>query len=288
MNLNSLDKKGWQFCLLVVLLSIAPYLLIFNDTDEESQWVLILMWIPAIAAILMRLYYKEGLFKGNNWNILKDWKWILRAAFIPLIIEVSSLLITLYFDAAELKNGFISFENGDISIKGVAMLFGVSAQPWYLFALNYLLSYFIGVLFYSFLFALGEEYGWRGYLQNKWASHNEIKGFVAIGIIWGLWHLPSILKGHNYPEYPFLGGFILMPLLCIIFSIVFGIAKNRKNVIWIAVVFHGALNISADISNTAFLESSINKPVNDFIWTLLWAVTAIIFWFILRQKSQQL
>ncbi len=285
-NFN-LHKKGWQFCVLVILLSSIPYYFIINDDSSDSSWTLLLMWIPAIAAIIMRLYYKEGLFKGVFWNPLKDWKWLVFAAFIPLLIELSTLVLTLLFNAAELKEGFISMQNGNISVKGVAMIFGAAPQPWYAFIGNYALSYFIGVLLYSLLFAFGEEYGWRGYLQQKWAPNNNLKGFIAIGIIWGLWHLPAILLGHNYPEYPMIGGLILMPLLCTLFSIVFGIAMNRKNIIWIAVLFHGALNISADVSNTAFTASSLNRPINDFIWTTLWLITALFFWFKIKKKTTQ-
>ncbi|WP_430412551.1 CPBP family intramembrane glutamic endopeptidase [Kordia sp.] len=283
----NLHKKGWQFCVLVMLLSCIPYYFVINDNSSDSSWTLVLMWIPALAAIIMRLYHKEGLFTGVSWNPLKDWKWLVFAAFIPLLIEISTLLLTLLFNAATLKEGFISIENGNVSVKGVAMIFGATPQPWYAFIGNYALSYFIGTLLYSLLFAFGEEYGWRGYLQQKWASDTSLKGFIAIGIVWGLWHLPAILLGHNYPEYPIIGGFILMPLLCTIFSIVFGIAMLRKNVIWIAVVFHGALNISSDVSNTAFVASSLNRPINDFIWTFLWLLTAVLFWFKIKKKKTQ-
>ena len=166
------------------------------------------------------------------------------------------------------------------------MIFGAAPQPWYLLIGNYLLSYFVGALLYSLLFAFGEEYGWRGYLQKEWAPDGNLKGFVAIGCVWGLWHLPAILQGHNYPEYPILGGFILMPLLCTLFSIVFGIAMDRRRVIWIAVVFHGALNISADVSNTAFEEATLIRPINDAIWTTLWLVTALIFWYKVRKRNK--
>ena len=181
--------------------------------------------------------------------------------------------------AGELKADFITIVEGQITLRGVAMILGASAQPWYVLVPNFLLSYFIGALLYSLTFALGEEYGWRGYLQKEWASSNsELFGFVAIGAIWGWWHLPSILLGHNYPDYPILGGFILMPILTFLFSIVFGFAFNKTRVIWIPVVFHGALNISSEISNAGLIEESINKPINDFIWTSLWAAAAFVFW----------
>lgn len=286
--MSSFSKKGWQFIALVIILSTFPYYFILNAGDSGSPWTLSLMWTPAIAAIIMRLIHKEGLFKGMLWNPLKDFKWFFLAIFIPLLIESLSLVLTLFFDAAELKPNLLTVKDGLISLKGVAMVFGAHPQPWYLLIPHYLFSYFLGAIFYSLIFAFGEEYGWRGYLQKEWASNNNLKGFIAIGIVWGLWHFPAVLQGHNYPEYPNLGAFILMPLLCTLFSIVFGLAFSRRYVIWIAVLFHGALNISSDVSNTAFIEETINKPINDLIWTLLWFLAAIICWTKLKNSNEKL
>jgi len=274
----SLNSKGWKYVGIVALLSIIPYYFIIQAGDSDSSWTLALMWVPALAAIIMRLLNKASLFNGIQWNPLKDFKWLLVAAFTPLIIEILSLILTLLLDGAELKPDFISLDDGKVSIKGVALIFGAASQPWYLFIFNYLISFFVCTRFYGFLFTLGEEYGWRGYLQKQWAPVNEFKGFVAIGVVWGLWHFPAILLGHNYPHYPILGAFILMPLLCTLFSIVFGLAFSRKHVIWVAILFHSALNLSSDVSNTAFIESTVSRPVNDMIWTLLWLITALIFW----------
>ncbi|MFY7671064.1 CPBP family intramembrane glutamic endopeptidase [Tenacibaculum sp. MEBiC06402] len=283
----NLSRKGWHFVVTVVILSIIPYFFILQQGNTDSIWTLILMWTPTIAALIIRLSNKEGIFTFNSWNPLKDFKWLLLAAFIPLIIELLSLFITLGLNGAELKPEFINVNDGLISLRGVGMIFGTEPQPWYILLPNYLFSYFIGVLLYSLFFAFGEEYGWRGYLQKEWAKNNELSGFITIGIVWGLWHLPGILMGHNYPDYPVLGGFILMPMLCSFFSIIFGITKNRKNVIWVAVLFHGALNLSTDVSNTALIEESINKPLNDFVWGFLWGLTAIITWLgnRIKQKS---
>jgi membrane protease YdiL (CAAX protease family) len=157
------------------------------------------------------------------------------------------------------------------------MLFGAGLQPWYVFIPNYLLSYFTGVLFYSLAFAFGEEYGWRGYLQKQWAPENsKIAGFLMIGVIWGLWHLPGILLGHNFPEYPLVGGLILMPLLCMAFSVIFGTAFNKGYVIWVPAIFHGAVNISAEISAIATVEESIVNPLSDSIYFGLWIAAAAV------------
>jgi membrane protease YdiL (CAAX protease family) len=50
---------------------------------------------------------------------------------------------------------------------------------------------------------LGEELGWRGYLQARWRPRLGALGTsVAVGIIWALWHLPTAW-GHwdGFPRF---------------------------------------------------------------------------------------
>ena len=44
------------------------------------------------------------------------------------------------------------------------------------------------------LFALGEEYGWRGLLWEAWRPYGIVRANLAIGLVWGLWHAPLIFK----------------------------------------------------------------------------------------------
>jgi len=90
--------------------------------------------------------------------------------------------------------------------------------------------------------AFGEEYGWRGYLTPKlagrlgwfWAS-------VLVGIIWAVWHAPSILFGYEYGWYMRPEGVLLfVPVTC-------GVAVIHTAVylrwgVWGAALTHGAVN----------------------------------------------
>lgn len=278
--MKNLNEKGWKFIGLTFLLSAFPYYFIITEKSVESGWTLLLMWMPALAGIIMRIISREGLFEGLSWNPLKDWKLIVLAFIIPFVIEIVSLVATLCLGGAELKDGFLIMEGGNISTRGTALLFGASLQPWYIFIPNYLLSYTVGVTFYSLMFAFGEEYGWRGYLQKQWAPTNKnLAGLLSIGVIWGLWHLPGILLGHNFPEYPIIGALILMPIICIAFSITLGTTFNKNYVIWVPTIFHGAINISSEITNIAFVEDSIVHPVYDTIWIGIWVFTSVIFYY---------
>lgn len=57
--------------------------------------------------------------------------------------------------------------------------------------------------------ALGEEFGWRGYLQWKLRPLGWHPMLGWMGLIWGAWHWPLIALGYNYgsdyPGFPWLG-----------------------------------------------------------------------------------
>ena len=50
------------------------------------------------------------------------------------------------------------------------------------------------------LIALGEEYGWRGFLLPKLMSQfNLFYSSIILGLIWGFWHFPAYLIGTWVP-----------------------------------------------------------------------------------------
>ncbi|MDX1628024.1 MAG: CPBP family intramembrane glutamic endopeptidase [Fulvivirga sp.] len=279
--MKKLSKNGWYYVGLTYLLSIIPYYFIIANAEGSEfggDWILPLMWMPTLAAIIYRLVKKESLFKNIGWNPLKNFKWVLLAAFLPFAVELLTIALTIALGGAEYNSDYLIInENGLFSINGNALLFGAGDQPWYQLLPNYLLSYFVGTLFYSIVFALGEEYGWRGFLQKKWAPNNELMGFIIIGIVWAYWHFPGILMGHNFPDYPVMGAFVLMPIMTVSFSIVFGLGYSLSKNIWVPVVFHGAINISKEVAGLALVEESINHPINDVVWHGLWIIFALYF-----------
>ena len=64
------------------------------------------------------------------------------------------------------------------------------------------------------LLALGEELGWRGLLLPELLPLGQRRAILLSGVIWGFWHAPVILQGHNYPSQPVLGVFLMWSLPC--------------------------------------------------------------------------
>ena len=73
---------------------------------------------------------------------------------------------------------------------------------------------------------------------------------LLTGFIWGIWHAPIIVAGHNYgmnyPGYPWWG-IIAMCVFCIVVGTLFSYITLKTKSCWPAVLAHGALNGTASI-----------------------------------------
>lgn len=108
--------------------------------------------------------------------------------------------------------------------------------------------------FLGLLVTFGEEYGWRGYLQSALMKMGKIKAVVLVGIIWGIWHMPIIWMGYNYPSHPLLGSFLFI-LFCIGLAFILGYAVLKTQAVWLAAFLHALFNQS-----TSFFMGIIYTP----------------------------
>ena len=96
------------------------------------------------------------------------------------------------------------------------------------------------------LLALGEELGWRGLLLPELLPLGQWRAILLSGVIWGFWHAPVILQGHNYPSQPVLGVF-LMVVFAVLVGAFFGWLYLRTRSPWAPALAHGSLNASAGL-----------------------------------------
>jgi membrane protease YdiL (CAAX protease family) len=108
-----------------------------------------------------------------------------------------------------------------------------------------------GISFVSLVFTwpvyFGEEYGWRFYLQDKlFTLVGGYKGVVLVGLIWGLWHLPLMIMGLNFPGEPAVTANLVYLVYTIALSVIFGYTVVKTKSVLIAVGLHGLTDITVN------------------------------------------
>ena len=191
------------------------------------------MFAPAAAAVVVRMFVsKEGL-KGSL-GAVRAWRFYALAVLLGLVVV--NLVI-----AVDTLTGLGKFAwNGKPAL-------------W----VEYAGLIFNGLTF-SALAALGEEYGWRGYLLPKLLPLGEVKAAVIVGAIWGPWHLPLLIAGLNYPgAAPLVAIAIFIPVaiaMSLLFARVFLMSGGA---VLVVAVLHGSFNAFGDkLTNTDHLTGS--------------------------------
>ncbi len=98
---------------------------------------------------------------------------------------------------------------------------------------------------------LGEEVGWRGFMNPRLIALLGRRGLVLGGAIWAVWHLPVILLGHNYPRHPWLGLLVWVPI-CVCLNIFLEAARQAGRSIFAPALAHGIINQGAMLMLVVF------------------------------------
>ena len=211
------------------------------------------MFAPATAALItQKLIWKEPL---RDLGLRKPrMPWMVVAWLLPVMVVVVALALSLAIPGVSLVTGlegFIATLADKLPPEQVAEMkkhLGqtILATPGALLFLSFGQVLIAGPTINA-IAALGEELGWRGLLMNELKSLGFWRSSFAIGFFWGLWHLPMIINGYNYPGYPILGP-VMMTLLTILLSPIIGYVTWRAESVYAAAVFHGTFNAAASLA----------------------------------------
>ena len=204
------------------------------------------MLLPAICAIILQLIHKEKPFRNLGVSFKLNW-WFLIAGIVPFIYSFMALGISLLFPNVSFSvtaEGFLSGlpeEQAEIAAQQL------SKFPPAVFLLTQVLNALIVGYTINALFGLGEELGWRGYLLKALRDKKLLPASLITGTVWGLWHFPLILLGHNYPQHP-VAGVGMMVVFCILLTpmMIYIVIKSRSVIT--AAILHGANNAIAGIT----------------------------------------
>lgn len=118
----------------------------------------------------------------------------------------------------------------------------------------FFLTLFNLVMFFN---TLGEELGWRGFLQANLSALSSFKRYLAIGILWELWHLPMRLGAISNGAA--VENMLMLSAGTLVLSFVMGFFVERTKSVTIAVCLHAYMNSMMSLSHIA------NIPQQDLI-----------------------
>ncbi len=201
------------------------------------------MFVPALSSVLTRLITKEGFgnmylhphFKGH----MRDY---LLVYFGPtVLLFLSGAVYFLIFPGS--FDPELTALNELVASSGSQ---GLTAST--LLIVQVLIFVVIGPIV-NIIPTMGEELGWRGYLLPKLRMFlSDRIALIITGAIWGIWHLPIIVMGHNYGTgywgYPWLG-ILAMIVFCIVLGIIEGFISIKLQSSIPAAMIHSTVNAGA-------------------------------------------
>ena len=234
----------WIYCLVVVY-PLAKGASLSGSPALATQFLVSAgMFFPAIGVVLTRLITREG-FK-DTWlrpNLKKNMRYYLLAWFGPGVLTF--LGAALYF---LLVPGSFDPDCGYMkrTMEAAGMPYEAQAVPMDLLMMIQTVQALFLAPVLNFITCFGEEWGWRGYLLPKVSRHfSTVPTLLITGIIWGLWHAPLTIIGHNYGlgywGFPFTG-VAMMCVFCIVLGVFMSYVTLKTKSCIPAILAHGAIN----------------------------------------------
>lgn len=196
------------------------------------------MFTPLFSVIITQLIFKELVLKGLDISFNVNRWWIVGWLLIP-VIAFATIWATLLMPGAE---WCADNEMLQMALKSMPDEFGI----WEFVVISIAGGLLTGVTVNA-LFAFGEEIAWRGFLLKLFRGKRFLSVAFWVGLIWGVWHAPIILNGHNYPQHPIAGVFMMI-LLCMLLTPMLIYFRMKSDSVVVSAIMHGTYNAVVGIS----------------------------------------
>jgi len=208
------------------------------------------MFIPMLAAMIVgRLMTHEKLktylgisFRVNGW-------WLV-AWLLPPLMAIATMGVSLLFPGVVFSPGmegmfdrFASLLSPQQVEQMKTQIANASLHPFWIALVEGLVA---GVTVNA-IAGFGEEAGWRGLLQKELSFLGFWRSSFLIGAIWGIWHAPLILQGHNYRQHPVVG-VAMMTIFAMLLSPILSYIRAKSQSVIASAILHGSLNGSAGLA----------------------------------------
>lgn len=253
LHLRRIDWGGVLYYLLAAfLLSWAAWIGLYLLGIPAEVRGDVAMYGPAISCILVRWLRREGFadagLRVTERNRQGTWRWYLAAYLLPLLILVVGVGASL---ALGWQHWILPETIHQLHLSAPILTIILVALPIIVVGLVMLVTF-------------GEELGWRGYLLPRLLPLGKTRAALLIGVIWGLWHLPTILlDDHGFgAARPWLS-IPAWVVVITLYSIFLTWLRTGSGSLWPGVLAHAVLNTYTSFSFASFSVSNryLGSPI---------------------------
>ncbi len=208
------------------------------------------MFVPMIMAVVVRKFiYHQPLKEPLGISFAVN-RWWLAAWLVPPIIALGAFGVSLLFRSVSYSPEMAGIYEHFAKVFTPEQIQEIRRKqellPFHPIWFALIQGLIIGPTLNA-VAGFGEELGWRGFLQKELKPIGFWISSALIGLIWGVWHLPLILMGHNYPEHP-VPGVLLWTVNCVFLGVVISYVRVRAKSVIAAAVMHGTYNATAGLA----------------------------------------
>jgi len=217
-----------------------------ESIDQVPFLLAVLMYVPAAASLVARLWLREGFGDVSFRLDVREAKLAFGLAVVyPIVVGLVSYGLAWAVGLAEFRQPLLPRSHLYVNSAAANLLASL------------LISTTLGTAV-SCLVTFGEEVGWRGYMLTRLVVAGVPKPVLTSGLIWAVWHVPLILSGqYAAGARPWLS-VILFVIGVTAHGYLTAYVRFRSGSVWPAVIMHGAWN--AVIQGT-FDRATVGTPV---------------------------
>lgn len=193
------------------------------------------MFIPALCAFIVRRFVEREGFAdaGLRWGRGRYYLW---AWLAPVGLGLIAAALSVALRQAE-YDPYMT----ELMVRISKQAPNMKIPPIHVLRIYLIASGLTQAVVMNTIPCFGEEFGWRGYLLMRLMPLGTWRAMVLSGLIWGVWHAPVILQGHNYPDHPQAGVFLMIGF-CVLLSIILGWLRLASGSVFAAAVAHASIN----------------------------------------------
>jgi len=190
------------------------------------------MWTPAIAALLTSLIHKDAI-RNYGWRLGKA-----RFLGYSFLLPIAAAIIG--YGLVWASGGADIFGDGVRNYRWARWL-GLELPVPVVVGLLSKMS--LGFLL-TFVFVVGEEIGWSGFLTPKLLKVSSVPvTSLVVGVYWAIWHFPALVGGfygYGTPLWVALPGFTLVIIAA---SFLRTVLRLKSGSLWVGAILHTSHNV---------------------------------------------